>query len=234
MSVPNPATTEWVPLWDLEGGVNLDYKGSWVAGSYVDGDVVVHQGVTYMCVRPTSAAPVPWPLASASASYGPNPPANPVDGQIWMLPVGDGVVWQFRYNAASASAYKWEFVGGAPSWSTVETDQGTSSTTYVGLGGPNLVLPNAGHYTVDFGVRTYAGSAGVDITAAVKRGAAATADIDQIAFKTSTSFHVTSLARTIRMLGLAAGATLELQYKASGGTASFVNRWMGVTPVRVS
>ena len=36
------------------------YVGDWAAGSYQDGDMVVYNGVAYLCVRPTSAAPTPW------------------------------------------------------------------------------------------------------------------------------------------------------------------------------
>jgi len=60
MSTPNPATTPWVPMWNLNGGMDLRYQGAWAAGNYYDGDVVVYQGVTYICVRPTNKAPTPW------------------------------------------------------------------------------------------------------------------------------------------------------------------------------
>ena len=60
MSTPNPGTTPWVPMWNLNGGMDLRYNGAWQAGNYYDGDVVVYQGVTYLCVRPTNKAPTPW------------------------------------------------------------------------------------------------------------------------------------------------------------------------------
>jgi|SRR5215467_1143237 len=64
MSTPNPAATDWVPIWALANPAfsgDLVYKGAFAAGSYKDGDIVVSNGVTYICVRPTSATPVPWP-----------------------------------------------------------------------------------------------------------------------------------------------------------------------------
>jgi hypothetical protein len=49
------------------GSVDLDYNGSWAAGSYTDGDIVIYNGVAYMCVRPTSATPTAWPTPAILA-----------------------------------------------------------------------------------------------------------------------------------------------------------------------
>lgn len=42
-------------------------------------------------------------------------PASPYDGQevFYLADAAAGVVWHLCYRAASPSAYKWEFVGGA-------------------------------------------------------------------------------------------------------------------------
>jgi hypothetical protein len=55
--------------------------------------------------------------SSSTISSGPisaGPPTSPHDGDIWIaLAAGaSGENWQFRYNAGSSSAYKWEFIGG--------------------------------------------------------------------------------------------------------------------------
>jgi hypothetical protein len=49
-----------------------------------------------------------------SQDWSVGPPSNPQNGDVWYATNvdGNGVVWQFRYNATSASAYKWEFIGG--------------------------------------------------------------------------------------------------------------------------
>lgn len=54
------------------------------------------------------------------------PPASPADGDIWTATGVDtnGTVWRFRYNAGSASSYKWEFIGGSPLYTANNT--GTS------------------------------------------------------------------------------------------------------------
>jgi hypothetical protein len=80
-------------------------------------------------------------------------PGSPLDGQLidYVADATNGVVWRFRYRAASSSAHKWEFAGGsdlgAPS-------QGiglitTNATADVALtGGPTVAAPFAGDYEV--------------------------------------------------------------------------------------
>jgi len=64
------------------------YKGDWAAGSYVDGDIVIYQGVEYLCVRPTSATPTVWPGVSGAATLvtGTGAPSNAfgADGAIYI------------------------------------------------------------------------------------------------------------------------------------------------------
>lgn len=51
------------------GGADLEYNGDFPTGSpFTDGDIVVYNGIAYMCVRPTSAAPTPWPIAGSDLS----------------------------------------------------------------------------------------------------------------------------------------------------------------------
>jgi microcystin-dependent protein len=58
------------------GGADLEYHGEFPAGTpYVDGDVVVLDGVPYLCVRPTVSAPVPW-TESEAGIVGPTGPAS--------------------------------------------------------------------------------------------------------------------------------------------------------------
>jgi hypothetical protein len=174
LTTPNPATTNWVPIWNLNPtGVDLRYLGDYVAGSYSDGDVVVYQGVIYECVRPTTNPPVPWTTGavtippvvngqvlkgvagaavwSPNASYGTTLPASPSDGQEAVLV--DSITaptyqWRFRYNAGNTSAYKWEFVGGAPSVAYAYAgayQQFNGSSVWI-AGGPTVAVPRAGVY----------------------------------------------------------------------------------------
>jgi hypothetical protein len=46
------------------GATDLNYRGDWVAGTYNDGDIVVYNGVLYMCTQPgITATPGGWPTA---------------------------------------------------------------------------------------------------------------------------------------------------------------------------
>lgn len=70
----------------------------------------VSQGAA--AIRALAEAVDPFIPGAPSAT----PPASPKDGQIWtyLADAAGGVLWTFRYRAASTSAFKWEFVGGAP------------------------------------------------------------------------------------------------------------------------
>ena len=62
----------------------------------------------------------------ASPSYGISLPASPVNGQEAILVdslSNPTYQWRFRYNAVSSSAYKWEFMGGAPAITEVNTEE---------------------------------------------------------------------------------------------------------------
>ena len=64
-----PTSTPWIPVWS---GGGLAYKGDWVDGTYQDGDVVVKDGMVYMCVGgPTVVAPDPVPWGAAALSTPP-------------------------------------------------------------------------------------------------------------------------------------------------------------------
>lgn len=203
---PDPATTDWVPIWNLSSasaGANLTYKGSFIAGSYVDGDVVIgSDNIAYLCVTPTNAAPVPWtgiagptgppgpqgPQGAAGiqgpagtgiptvqngkwlngsggtavwadlATYNTTLPGGPVDGQRAVLVdsvTNPSYQWEFRYNAQSTSAYKWEFVGGTPAYVALEVAEQLTATAMSDLAtvGPSFVIPRSGDYLVKASVR---------------------------------------------------------------------------------
>jgi hypothetical protein len=79
-------------------------------------------------------------------------PTEPTDGQVihYLADEENGIVWDFRYRASSASIYKWEFIGGSPlsevaGGGTLRETAGTNVIS-VNADSPKLVLPLAGHY----------------------------------------------------------------------------------------
>jgi hypothetical protein len=101
MSVPDPATTNWVPLQGRPSGAA--YFGQYQASghTYYDGDCVIgSDGILYMCVTDgTTTPPVAWPGASAPQGVaGPQGPAgvgipSPVVNGSWIKGVSGAAVW---------------------------------------------------------------------------------------------------------------------------------------------
>ena len=167
-------------------------------------------------------------------------PASPPDGQIISydpnVGADDGVAWRFRYHAASASAYKWEFVGGSPLYSFVATTETRASATFGDLAtvGPTVTLPLAGDYLVSFGARQTSSAAATNtfMSYAIGGTAASASDQTQLAYS-SANYHGSQM-RTQRKNGLTAAVALTAKYAVDGGaTGYWIDRWLQVTPIRV-
>ena len=158
-------------------------------------------------------------------------PSSPVDGDIHVYPADttNGVMWMFMYRSA---VNDWEFIGGPPLYAEVETSETTASASFVALAtaGPSVALPFIGDWVVEIGCHssstsTFLNSMSYDIGGT----AAVLAD--------STSAHVAiatgfiAMYRKRRKTGLTA-VTLTSKYTTTGGTATFLKRWMAVTPIR--
>lgn len=174
-------------------------------------------------------------------------PSSPVNGQdcYFLADATNGIVWHLKYRAASASASKWEVVGGASLFAEVVTasNETTASTTYATLttAGPNITVPLAGDYDVFHGALM----GGTAVTSAVAMsydiGGAAAVDADAAGFGVAVSGAPVPAVRRRRKT-FAAGVTLTSKYKVSSGTATFYGtsgvfpghgRFMEVRPVRV-
>jgi len=164
-------------------------------------------------------------------------PASPVDGQEinFLADPTNGVEWRLRYRAASASAYKWEFLGGPPLYNEVLAYEGAPSSTYGSLGtpGPTITLPvpNGGDFDVTFGAVLSAGSVNVQAFMGIATSSSPASDTFA-ATSNLPAYSVGSLAGAIHGLGLT-GAVVA-NYRTNGGNAaSYLHRYMRVTPVRV-
>jgi hypothetical protein len=170
------------------------------------------------------------------SGYGTSLPASPVNGQLYVLVdslTNPSYQWHFRYNAQSTSAYKWEFIGGAPAYARVDTSEATSSASYVALAtaGPSVTVPRAGDYMVTVGNRTQAGAGSVAFHS-FDVGATAANDLDAAASHGNAA--LSNGIKTSRKNGVAASAAIVSKYKTTGPASTFLERWLEVLPVRVS
>jgi hypothetical protein len=167
-------------------------------------------------------------------------PANPMHGQeyVYLADATNGVQWRFKYNADSASSFKWEFVGGAPLFSTVATGEATASGTPVDLAttGPQITIPRAGDYDITFGFRVSESGAGggnaearVFVNGTTDTGVVAQEQVTNIVGATFT------VSRTWIPSTRAASDTVRLKYSISNTiSVTFADRWLVARPIRVS
>lgn len=173
-------------------------------------------------------------------------PATPYDGQECYYLASDtqGVVWRLRYRAASASAYKWEVVGGAPlrgvdlaQLADPTTGETTSSTTGADLAtlGPDVTLPLAGDYLAAFGatVTVNTGPSNAQMTIQVAAAAIAPAD-GWLTYIPAANQYFTGM-RDRQLLGVAAGSLVRCKYMvfSAAHVATWTRRWLNVLPLRV-
>jgi hypothetical protein len=169
-------------------------------------------------------------------------PGSPVDREVAYYQnsamVTEGIVWAFRYNAAT-TIYPWHFIGGGPWSARILTQEGTASTAYTNLAtiGPNITVPLDGVYELQWGSwgQVLSGS-GQSFFMSVALGGLAASDNwvsrggGYAAGVNAIMSHATSLESE-----LGAGNILEPKYRSSNGavTANFGQRWLNLLPKRV-
>lgn len=240
MTTPAPASTPWVPMWSLQGGVNQAYLGAWAAGTYQPGQIVVDNGVEYLCVRQTTKRPTAWP-ASGVAGYGTTLPSSPLDGQEFVLVdsiTAPSYQWRLRYNASSSSAYKWEFVGGSPWIVRTDMTETTTSTTAVDLAtvGPQLTLPRDGDYLIQYQAQMTNSIVSSNLLWIALNGTTAGVDgnMGVIALSIPLANNYFVGGQQGRFNAVTGARTVKMQYSVGGGTGTFLRRTLMVTPIRVA
>lgn len=173
---------------------------------------------------------------SASSTSGTSFPSTPADGQeyVYVADATNGIFWKFRWYATSSY---WAFVGGAPLYSVIATQEATTSTAFTALAtpGPIVALPFAGDYDVEIG---FAGSipaiAGVDeLIMSYKIGASAASTADACYDSSQAGAGVSSSVGWPQRKTSLAAVSLTAQYATkNGGSLTFGSRWMKVTPVK--
>lgn len=168
-------------------------------------------------------------------------PRSPKDGDevYFVADSANGVVWHLRYRAASASAYKWEVVGGSPMTNAIATGQiGNAGTDFGDLGtvGPTLVAPLAGDYICASKAvyRTATGTA-FGATRIWVTGDPVTGWSDGDTIGSDPINVYVTLASSIKRTGVASGNTIKLQYAGfgTGANTTWDKRYLSILPVRV-
>jgi len=222
-------------------GYGYRYLGAWVAGTSQPGDIRVQNNVAYLCVRPTTNAPTPWPMTPGVATYGTSLPNGPYDGQEAILVdslTNPSYQWRFRYNVGSTSAYKWEFIGGAPKSASVNVSEVCNSGSLVDLAtvGPQFTLPRSGDYMLS-GSWWGQGPASANqyaLAEICKNGTTLGSLCWMIQGTIATNGYGQACLAPVVVPGLAAGDVLKFMYRIATAGASFSARNLVVQPVRVS
>lgn len=163
------------------------------------------------------------------------PFTTPYDGQEVILEAdsANGVYWRFRYYAASASAYKWMFVGGSSLRANVTGDEGLVNDTAWHTFPTNVVVtaPRAGDYELRGQARFYTG---VNTRATLGFGIGGSPDAR--VWPDVNGVDTRSLSIYTKAT-VASGATVALYYLFSVAPSAGVfgaSKELAVTPVRVS
>jgi hypothetical protein len=170
-------------------------------------------------------------------------PSSPFDGQVidYVADSTNGVVWRFRYRSASASALKWECIGGSSLTSITATTpdtptETTSSTSYVTLttAGPSVTVPFAGEYEVYQFFRVFTTSAGAQARMSYQINATTASDNDGVYGVLATAGTDIQNFHRVTKRTFAAGDVLAARYRTSAGTLSVRgDRILSLRPIRI-
>lgn len=171
-------------------------------------------------------------------------PGSPRDGQIIYYQdatlAAIGRVWVFRYNAASGSSYKWEFIGGAPLTAASATQESLSSNTYQAgtTSALSITMPGlAGDYIVHLDARMSPPEDGEAWTSYTV-GATAASDtwgVNVSGFVSGAVDGIVAGGSTTYSHTIAAGATIAARYRRGASGVGYNTNWraLTITPIRV-
>ena len=148
----------------------------------------------------------------------------------------NGIIWHLRYRE-STSGYRWELIDGGYLYSAVEATQtiGAAPGWFdLTTAGPDVTLPLAGDYDIDFGCQVIPAQNQSSALMGIAYGAAWSTSLAstnmQVNVATGT---IVSVARSVRFTGAVAAALLRARYYSAGGAHQWGGRYLRVRPVRV-
>lgn len=192
-----------------------------------------------------------WASVATGSGFGRGTtlPTNPGDGDEFVLvaDAANGVLWHLKYNAGSASAYKWEYVGGTPLHHAIDTDETTGSTTYADLAtvGPTLTVSHSGEYLVRYQARPHfnggwTGSGNQIAYASISIAGVAAVDADALGgvtidttgeYDSFAGGFVREMKRTLAATNV---AIMKYRCNGSNGNPAFKWRLLEIMPIRIS
>jgi len=170
-------------------------------------------------------------------TYGTTLPASPIDGQEAILvdsTTNPSFVWRFRYNAGSTSAYKWEFIGGAPIAPPLGGSMASGATTWTNLvGGPTIVVPRSGEYLAGAGMKvSWPNGTLNDVSMRINGTTSGSLNVQTV---TGQNLYDGRMIVLEEPRGGAAGETLTIQVQAGSNAGTNYNAaWLTLFPKRVS
>jgi hypothetical protein len=199
-----------------------------------------------------------WVLAS-KVGMSSTLPSSPFDGQTHDLIVDatNGIIWRFTYRTASPAPYRWEYQGGNVCMfaeSTPGNSFNASGSTYIdtsaGESGPAITVPRPGIYDVEFGCRADMDDPGGGVASMSIRTFSPidSGFMDQIGLYTDQQFYYSSpgffvqnpirahASRRVRVEVPVAPYSVTSMYRVyvASTTGNWLDRWMKISPVRIS
>lgn len=167
-------------------------------------------------------------------------PGSPYDGQevVYLADSANGITWHLKYRSASASTHKWEFIGGSPLISMIDTSEAITTTWQnLATDGPSITIPRAGDYRLNAscqGSSNYGNGSALQIGIAegnttpfvIARDGSWT---NETVLHTYASAAITDYRRA----NVAASAILKMRYEYVLPMNAY-NRYLSAVPIRVS
>lgn len=227
-TISNPMSTDSsgrVTGWVERGAYNADISGTGISNYTQPFDAAAAEN------RSVDGLWLPRTFVASAGAL----PSSPSDGDevYYQADATNGVIWHLRYNAGSASTYKWEFIGGSPITAIDNTNAPTTaSTTYVALtGDPSITLPRNGQYDIHYGCLMSITSAGSALSSLSIDGDAASDNDSVVAAGGVGGTAARELRATLDSTRVVVWRTRSSV--TSAGTVTVQRRWLHICPVRV-
>lgn len=160
-------------------------------------------------------------------------PVSPVDGQeVYFVADAIGALWHLRYNAGSAAAYKWEFVGGASLQAATTVSATVTTTTAEAPDNlPRITTPLAGDWAFSFTAQGSHPTAGGYYGVAAFCGATNLTPLYAVSYVGNNGAAVA--LTDYRFNAITAGSVCGLKFLTSAATATITMRAIALRPIRV-